>query len=172
MEECEERAEWRAFDAGERRYILARLHGLLNPVGGDPQVVTYLLDGDYYLVLAEARRLLPKSGALWELQAFMGHATAVAVRDVMWGQLQSFSAFRFLHERTLGARSRPYLPMMFLSAVASPGVADKFRLKYLERVTLADVCLDSIETGECCFIPEIADDIPSRIPPPATLSPP
>lgn len=73
-----------------------------------------------YMRLPEARNKIPKSNAFWELSDFFGYALPCAAFDVSEGRLDGFAAFKFLYERLLGARARPWLASLYAAAVALP----------------------------------------------------
>ena len=76
-----------------------------------------------YLAYRELRALkdaLPCEASLDGIQDFMGVLLRITAQDLAQEQLDSFSAYRFLYERLLGARARPWLPAAFCGAAALP----------------------------------------------------
>src|SRR3546814_7691853 len=68
-----------------------------------------------YDLLDEIRPIIPDGPDLGDLMPFYGPLIAPSGFDLGQGRLPSFSLSRFLYERLLGARVRPWL----LRAVAS-----------------------------------------------------
>ena len=60
-----------------------------------------------YQDLKTLRALIPHEGTPQEVERFLGKLVRVAAFDLEQERLKSFSAFRFLYERLLGARVRP-----------------------------------------------------------------
>lgn len=70
--------------------------------------------------LGSIRRLVPTGSALGEIGPFFTPLVAVSDFDIGTGHLTSFSAYRFLYERMLGAKARPWLASAFCAAAAMP----------------------------------------------------
>ncbi len=86
-----------------------------------------------YLAYRELRALrdtVPCESSLEALQEFIGALVRITVQDLAQEQISSFSAYRFLYERLLGARARPWLPAAFCGAAALPQIRP-FRRKTL-----------------------------------------
>src|SRR5918993_4105484 len=83
-----------------------------------------------YRELRTLREIIPGEGSLDGVQEYIGALVRITAHDLVQEQLTSFSAYRFLYERLLGARSRPWLPSAFCGAAALPQIRP-FRRKTL-----------------------------------------
>ncbi len=76
-----------------------------------------------YRELKTLRETVPCEATMDGLEAFMGPLMRVTALDLAQEKLESFSAYRFLYERLLGAKSRPWLPAAFCAAAALPQIS-------------------------------------------------
>ena len=63
-----------------------------------------------YRELRALREAIPCESSLDGVHEFIGALIRITAQDLAQEQLASFSAYRFLYERLLGARARPWLP--------------------------------------------------------------
>lgn len=87
-----------------------------------------------YQRLTEIRAMIPDDSALDSVGPFMGALIAVSAFDLGQDRLPSFSAYRFLYERLLGASSRPWLPSAFCGAAALPHLHPDKRRALLQSI--------------------------------------
>ena len=73
-------------------------------------------------------------------------------------RIASFSAFRFLYERLLGASARPYLPAAFCAASALPSIRPERRKLLLQSLSEAAATAPGWSEREPVFLPEYVDD--------------
>ena len=73
-----------------------------------------------YQELKGLRGEAPDEDGFDGIDQFLGKLTRVTAFDLAQERIECFSAFRFLYERLLGARARPYLPAAFCAAAALP----------------------------------------------------
>ena len=73
-----------------------------------------------YELLPEIRAAIPGDDGFVDAEAFLFPLIALSTFDVTCGPISTFAEYRFLYERLLGARVRPWLPSAFLAAAASP----------------------------------------------------
>lgn len=111
-----------------------------------------------YQDLKALRGLVPQDGALHEVEAFLGKLVRVAAFDLEQERLASFSAFRFLYERLLGAQARPYLPAAFCAASALPSIRPEWRKVLLQSLSEAAATAPGWSEREPVFYPEYVDD--------------
>lgn len=111
-----------------------------------------------YQDLKALRGLVPQDGALHEVEAFLGKLVRVAAFDLEQERLASFSAFRFLYERLLGAQARPYLPAAFCAASALPSIRPEWRKVLLQSLSEAAATAPGWSVREPVFLPEYVDD--------------
>ena len=72
-----------------------------------------------------------------DLETVMGPLLRVTTFDLAQGRLESFSAYRFLYERLLGAEVRPWLPGAFCGAAALPHIRPERRKELLQSISEA-----------------------------------
>jgi hypothetical protein len=63
--------------------------------------------------LPEIRALVPDDSGLDAIEPFMAPLITITAFDLGQGRLTTFSAYRFLYERLIGASVRPWLPGAF-----------------------------------------------------------
>jgi hypothetical protein len=87
--------------------------------------------------LHEVRALLPGDSDLGTIEPFLSPLLAVSAFDLGQGRLTSFSSYRFLYERLIGAEVRPWLPSTFCAAAALPHLHPDLRRKLLQSISEA-----------------------------------
>jgi hypothetical protein len=97
-------------------------------------------------------------GTPFEVERFLGKLVRLAAFDLEQERLASFSAFRFLYERLLGARARPYLPAAFCAASALPAIRPERRKLLLQSLSEAAATASGWSEREPVFLPEYVDD--------------
>jgi hypothetical protein len=111
-----------------------------------------------YQDLKALRALIPLEGAPCDIERFLGKLVRLAAFDLEQERLASFSAFRFLYERLLGAMVRPYLPAAFCAASALPSIAPQRRKLLLQSLSEAAATAPGWSEREPVFFPEYVDD--------------
>ncbi|MBA4050554.1 MAG: hypothetical protein C0472_01465, partial [Erythrobacter sp.] len=111
-----------------------------------------------YQDLKALRSLIPQDGTPHEVERFLGKLVRLAAFDLEQERLASFSAFRFLYERLLGARVRPYLPAAFCAASALPVIRPERRKLLLQSLSEAAATAPGWSEREPVFLPEYVDD--------------
>ena len=84
-----------------------------------------------YRGLPDIREIVPDDSGLDAIEPFLAPLVTVVAFDLGQGRLTSFSAFRFLYERLIGASVRPWLPAAFCAAAALPHLHPELRRKLL-----------------------------------------
>ena len=107
-----------------------------------------------YQDLKALRGQWPDGGRLEGIDDFMGKLVRVTAIDLVQDRITSFSAYRFLYERLLGAAARPWLPGAFCGAAALPQVQPEKRKKLLQSISEAAATAPGWSTREPCFYPE------------------
>ena len=69
-----------------------------------------------YNRIDEIKHLVPDDSGLDQVEPFMAPLVTISAFDLGQNRLNSFSAYRFLYERLIGAGSRPWLPGAFCAA--------------------------------------------------------
>ena len=107
-----------------------------------------------YRELRALRDTVPCESSLEGLQEFIGALVRITVQDLAQEQISSFSAYRFLYERLLGARARPWLPAAFCGAAALPQIRPFRRKTLLQSLSEAAATAPAWSEREPCFYPE------------------
>lgn len=107
-----------------------------------------------YRELRSLRDIIPDESSLDGVQDFMGILLRITAQDLVQEKLASFSAYRFLYERLLGARARPWLPAAFCGAAALPQIRPCRRKMLLQSLSEAAATAPGWSDREPCFYPE------------------
>lgn len=107
-----------------------------------------------YQELKVLRGQIPADTAFEAIEAFMGKLLRVAAFDLAQDRIDSFSAFRFLYERLLGADVRPFLPAAFCGAAALPQIRPDRRKHLLQSISEAAATAPGWSAREPSFYPE------------------
>lgn len=94
-------------------------------------------------------------------ELFYSKLVRTSVFDLGRGYLTSFAAYRFLYERLLTARIRPWLPSSFVSAAALPTIEPQFREVLLLSLPKLAATAPGWSSHEPTFIPEWVDKVPT-----------
>ena len=107
-----------------------------------------------YRELRALREAIPCESSLDGVHEFIGALIRITAQDLAQEQLASFSAYRFLYERLLGARARPWLPSAFCGAAALPQIRPFRRKTLLQSLSEAAATAPAWSEREPCFYPE------------------
>lgn len=110
-----------------------------------------------YQDLKALRMMRPDEIGFEDLEAFMGKLVRMAAFDLAQEKLSSFSAFRFLYERLLGAWVRPWLPGAFCGAAALPQIRPDRRKMLLHSISEAAATAPGWSDREPSFFPEFIE---------------
>lgn len=153
--------EFASFSACEQRYIkrsldigLGRQDAFKLWARDAAEIASIRSQYVAYQELKALRAAVPDEAAFEGLDAFMGKLVRVAAFDLSQERIESFSAFRFLYERLLGAPVRPWLPAAFCAAAALPQIRPDRRKKLLHSISEAAATAPGWSTREPCFYPE------------------
>ncbi len=103
--------------------------------------------------LPDIRVMVPDDSGLESVEDFLGPLVAVTAFDLGQGRLTTFSAYRFLYERLIGAPIRPWLPAAFCAAAALPHLHPEMRRKLLQSISEAAATASGWSTREPSFFP-------------------
>ena len=109
--------------------------------------------------LPELRAMVPDDNGLDAVEPFMAPLVTVSAFDLCQGRLTSFSAYRFLYERLIGAEVRPWLPAAFCSAAALPTLHPDLRRRLLQSISEAAATAPGWSAREPSFYPEWVEKI-------------
>lgn len=107
-----------------------------------------------YDILDDIRPIIPDGPDLDELMPFYGPLITVSGFDLGQGRLPTFSSYRFLYERLLGACVRPWLPGAFAAAAMLPSLEPNRRKQLLETIPEAVAVAPGWSIREPSFFPE------------------
>jgi hypothetical protein len=160
-----EMREFAGFAPAEQRYIkrsldigLARTDAFRRWGRSEAENVAIRRQYVAYQDLKTLRGLIPEDDTPFEVERFLGKLVRVAAFDLEQERLGCFSAFRFLYERLLGARVRPYLPAAFCAASALPSIRPERRKLLLQSLSEAAATAPGWSEREPVFLPEYVDD--------------
>ena len=97
---------------------------------------------------------LPCETTLDGVAFFVGALARISAQDLGEEKIESFSAYRFLYERLLGAKARPFLPSAFCAAAALPHIRPCRRKMLLQSLSEAAATAPGWSDREPCFHPE------------------
>ncbi|MEZ0243983.1 MAG: hypothetical protein ACAH11_11455 [Sphingomonas sp.] len=109
--------------------------------------------------LHEIRALLPDDSGLDAIEPFMAPLVTVSAFDLSQGRLTTFSAYRFLYERLVGAEVRPWLPSAFCSAAALPHLHPDLRRKLLQSISEAAATASGWSNRQPAFFPQWVEKV-------------
>lgn len=107
-----------------------------------------------YREIAALREAIPCVDTFEGVAEFTGGLIRVSVQDLAQEQLGGFAAYRFLYERLLGARARPFLPGAFCGAAALPQIRPERRKLLLQSLSEAAATAPAWSRREPAFMPE------------------
>lgn len=160
-----EMREFASFTPAEQRYIRRSLDiGLARRDaftlwGRSPQECRSIR-GQYvaYQDLKTLRGSQPDEASLEGIEIYCGKLTRLAAFDLAQERIDSFGAFRFLYERLLGAKVRPWLPSAFCAASALPQIAPGRRKVLLQTLSEAAATAAAWSSREPAFHPEFIEE--------------
>jgi|SRR6185312_9416283 len=156
--EDEQRFIERSLDIGLGRADAFKSWGAGRSRNGDASIRSQYLAYRQLKALGDA---LPCETTLDGLEAFMGPLLKVTAQDLALEQIESFSAYRFLYERLLGAKVRPWLPAAFCAAAALPQIRPARRKVLLQSLSEAAATAPGWSDREPCFYPEKVEAEPA-----------
>jgi hypothetical protein len=112
-----------------------------------------------YERLAEIKTLVPDDSGLDQIEPFMAPLVVVSAFDLGQDRLNSFSAYRFLYERLIGAGSRPWLPGAFCAAASLPHLHPDKRRDLLQTISEAAATAIGWSSREPTFYPEWVEKV-------------
>lgn len=107
----------------------------------------------HYLRLADIRVSVPDDSGLDAVEPFLAPLITVSAFDLGQGRITTFSAYRFLYERLIGASVRPWLPGAFCAAAALPHLHPELRRKLLQSISEAAATASGWSSRQPAFFP-------------------
>ncbi|MFV0625046.1 hypothetical protein ACBY01_13700 [Sphingomonas sp. ac-8] len=112
--------------------------------------------------LPEIRALIPDDSGLETIEPFLAPLLVVTAFDLGQGRLTSFSAYRFLYERLIGAEARPWLPSAFCASAALPHLHPELRRKLLQSISEAAATASGWSLRQPAFFPAWVEKVDQR----------
>jgi hypothetical protein len=112
-----------------------------------------------YERLSELRTMVPDDSGLDQVEPFMAPLIGMSAFDLAQDRLTSFSAYRFLYERLLGAGARPWLPGAFCAAASLPNLHPDKRRNLLQSISEAAATAIGWSNREPSFYPEWVEKV-------------
>lgn len=163
-----EMKEFAGFSAATQRYVrrsldigLERDNALERWSRDVVEAASIRAQGRMYDRLSEVRALLPSESDLTAIEPFMAPLVTISAFDLGQGRLTSFSAYRFLYERLIGAEVRPWLPAAFCSAAALPHLHPDLRRKLLQSISEAAATASGWSNRQPAFFPQWVEKVDS-----------
>jgi hypothetical protein len=112
-----------------------------------------------YSRLEEIRDMVPDDSGLDAVEPFLAPLVTITAFDLGQNRLTSFSAYRFLYERLIGANVRPWLPGAFCAAASLPHLHPERRRILLQSISEAAATAPGWSNREPSFIPEWVEKV-------------
>lgn len=109
--------------------------------------------------IQEIKAMVPDDSGLDRVEPFMAPLVTVSAFDLSQDRLTSFSAYRFLYERLLGAGARPWLPGAFCAAASLPHLHPEKRRILLQSISEAAATAIGWSNREPSFYPEWVEKV-------------
>lgn len=155
-----EMKEFATFPAATQRYIrrsldigLDRDDALQRWSRDIVETASIRAQAQHYRRLPTIRALVPDDSGLDAAEQVLGPLITLAAFDLGQGRLTTFSAFRFLFERLIGAQVRPWLPSAFCSAAAMPHLHPELRRRLLQSISEAAATASGWSSRQPAFFP-------------------
>jgi hypothetical protein len=161
-----EMKEFAGFSAATQRYVrraldigLEREDALVRWSRDVVEAASIRAHAHMYDRLPEIRALLPDESDLESVEPFMAPLITVSAFDLAQGRLTSFSAYRFLYERLIGAEVRPWLAPAFCAAAALPNLHPDLRRKLLQSISEAAATASGWSNRQPAFFPQWVEKV-------------
>jgi hypothetical protein len=153
--------EFAGFDAASQRYIRRSLDVAFFRCDAVElwsrdivEAASIRAQSKVYQALDSIRQTVPTDNSLPLLSDFLGPLVSVSAFDLGQDRLGSFSAYRFLYERLIGAQARPWLPAAFCASAALPNLHPVRRRQLLQSISEAAATAPGWSAREPSFFPE------------------
>ena len=155
-----EMKEFAGFAPATQRYLrrsldigLGRDDALLRWSRDTVEAASIRAQARVYERLADIRAIVPDDSGLGAIEEFLAPLITVTAFDLGQGRLTTFSAYRFLYERLIGAEVRPWLPGAFCAAAALPHLHPELRRKLLQSISEAAATASGWSNRQPSFFP-------------------
>lgn len=155
-----EMKEFAGFAAGTQRYVrrsldvgLDRDDALTRWSRDVVEAASIRAQARIYARLADVRARVPDDSGIDAVEPFMAPLMTLTAFDLGQGRLTTFSAYRFLYERLIGAEVRPWLPGAFCAAAALPHLHPDLRRRLLQSISEAAATATGWSSRQPTFFP-------------------
>ena len=153
-----EMREFASFTAAEQRYIRRSLDIGLNRQDAFKRWARDATESAsirrQYVAYQDLKPLRQSIANQCARNSFLAPLTQLAAFDLGQERIAGFSALRFLYERLLGARARPWLPSAFCGAAALPQIRPARRKQLLRSLSEAAATAPGWSETEPGFFPD------------------
>ncbi|WP_428835033.1 hypothetical protein [Sphingomonas endophytica] len=161
-----EMKEFATFPAATQRYIrrsldvgLDRDDALARWSRDVVEAASIRAQAQHYRRLPAMRAQIPDDSGLDAAEQILGPLITLAAFDLGQGRITSFSAFRFLFERLVGAKVRPWLPSAFCAAAAMPHLHPELRRRLLQSISEAAATASGWSSRQPAFFPHWVEKV-------------
>ena len=161
-----EMKEFATFEASTQRYIRRSIDvasdadAVLDKWARDAvEVASIRAQRAIYERLDHVRGVLPEASGPVDAEPMIAPLVVMAAFDLGQGRLPSFSSFRFLYERLLGGRSRPWLPTAFMAAAGMPHLHPTLRGTLLRSISESAATASGWNAREAGFVPSWVEKV-------------
>ncbi|WP_443018445.1 hypothetical protein [Sphingomonas sp. 8AM] len=161
-----EMKEFATFPAATQRYIrrsldvgLDRDDALARWSRDVVEAASIRAQAQHYRRLPAIRTLVPDDSGLDAAEQVLAPLITLAAFDLGQGRITTFSAFRFLFERLVGAKVRPWLPSAFCSAAAMPHLHPELRRRLLQSISEAAATASGWSSRPPAFFPHWVEKV-------------
>jgi hypothetical protein len=155
-----EMKEFATFASSTQRYIRRSLDVASGAEGAldkwardDLEAASIRAQHSIYRRLDTVRGLIPDAPGILDCEPMISPIVTLAAFDLGQGRLPTFSSFRFLYERILGGRARPWLPSAFMFAAGMPHIHPSNRGSLLKSISEAAATASGWTSREPEFFP-------------------
>ncbi len=113
----------------------------------------------HYQRFSDIRAMVPDDSGLDAVEPFLAPLVTVTAFDLGQGRITTFSAYRFLYERLIGAAVRPWLPGAFCAAAALPHLHPELRRKLLQSISEAAATASGWSARQPAFFPHWVEKV-------------
>ena len=166
-----EMKEFAGFSAATQRYIrraldigLDRDDAMVRWSRDVVEAASIRAQARLYTRLPDLRAMIPDEAGLDSVEPFLGPLMTLSAFDLGQGRLTTFSAYRFLYERLIGAEIRPWLPAAFCAAAALPHLHPDLRRKLLQSISEAAATASGWSNRQPAFFPYWVEKVETASP--------
>lgn len=164
-----EMKEFASFTASTQRYIrrsldigLDRDDAMTRWSRDVVEAASIRAQAHHYARLPHIRAAVPDDSGLEAAESLLSPLVTLSAFDLGQGRITTFSAYRFLYERLVGANVRPWLPSAFCAAAAMPHLHPELRRKLLQSISEAAATASGWSSRQPAFFPYWVEKVDAR----------